>query len=78
MLQWFGSSIFCEGTQRETFSQMPCCLRSDFSSALVIWLNLPTTAKLLGAAWFAVGILYDGIKTRGFRYAPVMASFKEF
>ena len=49
-----------------------------FLFCLIIWLNLPATAKLLGAAWFAVGILYDGIKTRGFRSAPVMASFEEF
>jgi putrescine importer len=49
-----------------------------FLFCLIIWLNLPATAKLLGAAWFAVGIVYDGIKTRGFRSAPVMASFEEF
>ena len=48
-----------------------------FIFCLIIWLNLPAAAKLLGAAWFAAGLLYDGIKTRGFRTAPVMASFDE-
>jgi putrescine importer len=50
---------------------------AGFIFCLIIWLNLPTTAKLLGAAWFAAGLLYDGIKTRGFRTAPVMASLEE-
>jgi putrescine importer len=50
---------------------------AGFLFCLIIWLNLPTTAKLLGAAWFAAGLLYDGIKTRGFRTAPVMAGFEE-
>lgn len=50
---------------------------AGFIFCLIIWLNLPATAKLLGAVWFAAGLLYDGIKTRGFRTAPVMASFEE-
>jgi putrescine importer len=50
---------------------------AGFLFCLIIWLNLPGTAKLLGAAWFAAGLLYDGIKTRGFRTVPVMAGFEE-
>jgi putrescine importer len=50
---------------------------AGFIFCFIIWLNLPATAKLLGAAWFAAGLLYDVIKTRGFRTAPVMASFEE-
>jgi amino acid transporter len=50
---------------------------AGFVFCLIIWLNLPVTAKLLGAAWFAAGLLYDGIKTRGFRTAPAIAGFEE-
>jgi hypothetical protein len=39
---------------------------------LVIWLSLPNPAKIIGALWFAAGLTYDGIMTRGFRTAPVM------
>lgn len=50
---------------------------AGFLFCFIIWLNLPATAKLLGAAWFAAGVLYDAIKTRGFRTAPVIAGFDE-
>ncbi|MHB1745510.1 MAG: APC family permease, partial [Acidobacteriaceae bacterium] len=45
-----------------------------FLSCLIIWLNLPTKSKILGSLWLLVGILYDGIKTRGFKFAPSIAS----
>ena len=44
---------------------------------LGIWLSLPTPAKIMGALWFAVGLTYDGIKTRGFRKAPSLIDFSE-
>lgn len=40
---------------------------AGFAFCLWIWLNLRTPAKLFGAAWVIAGIIYGGIKTRGFR-----------
>jgi putrescine importer len=37
---------------------------------LVIWWNLSNSAKVVGCLWFAAGIAYDGILTRGFRKSP--------
>lgn len=37
---------------------------------LLIWWNLASSARIAGAAWLAAGLLYDGIRTRGFRHAP--------
>ncbi len=38
-----------------------------FLICLVLWWNLTTQAKILGAIWMAVGIAYGAWKTRGFR-----------
>src|SRR5437588_1998901 len=43
----------------------------------LIWWNLNNLAKTVGGIWFALGIIYVGIKTRGFRRAPVMIDFSE-
>jgi 1,4-dihydroxy-2-naphthoate octaprenyltransferase len=48
-----------------------------FAFCLLIWWNLNSLAKIVGGIWFAVGLLYVGIKTRGFRAAPVMIDFRE-
>jgi amino acid transporter len=48
-----------------------------FAFCGVIWLNLNIVAKTVGGIWFAVGIIYVGLKTRGFRAAPVMIDFSE-
>lgn len=37
---------------------------------LLIWWNLSSTAKIAGAIWFAIGLTYDAILTRGFRRSP--------
>jgi amino acid transporter len=42
-----------------------------------IWWSLPTPAQVVGGIWFAVGIVYAAIKTRGFRRRPVMLDFSE-
>jgi amino acid transporter len=42
-----------------------------------IWLNLSNLAKVVGGIWFVIGIVYVGIKTRGFRTKPVMIDFSE-
>lgn len=44
---------------------------------LVIWLGLGTLAKVAGGVWFAVGLAYLAIRTRGFRLEPVMIDFRE-
>ncbi|HEY7616141.1 MAG TPA: APC family permease [Terriglobales bacterium] len=43
----------------------------------LIWWNLNNLAKAVGGLWFALGLLYVGYKTRGFRAAPVMIDFSE-
>ena len=43
----------------------------------IIWWNLNKVAQIVGAAWFAIGIVYVGIKTKGFRERPVMIDFGE-
>jgi amino acid transporter len=46
-----------------------------FVFCALIWWNLNGLAKTVGGIWFAVGVIYVGIKTRGFRQAPVMIDF---
>jgi putrescine importer len=48
-----------------------------FLFCALIWWNLNPLAKTVGGIWFALGLLYVGIKTRGFRAAPVMIDFSE-
>jgi amino acid transporter len=40
---------------------------SGFFICLLLWLNLSRPAKIVGAIWMGVGILFGAIKTRGFR-----------
>jgi amino acid transporter len=40
---------------------------AGFAICLLLWLNLSAKAKLVGAAWMAVGIAFGAWKTRGFR-----------
>jgi amino acid transporter len=42
---------------------------------LIIWLHLQNLAKIIGALWFAIGLVYIGIKTRGFRQPPTSIDF---
>ena len=48
-----------------------------FLFCLGIWLYLPVHAKVAGALWFAAGLVWDGVKTRGFRKTPAMIDFSE-
>jgi amino acid transporter len=43
-----------------------------FLFCFAIWLGLERPAKLVGGTWFLAGLLYDGIRTRGFRLRPTM------
>jgi putrescine importer len=48
-----------------------------FCFCALIWWNLNGLAKTIGGIWFAIGVLYLGITTRGFRRVPAMIDFKE-
>lgn len=48
-----------------------------FLFCLWIFLNLRTPAKIAGALWLLAGIIYDAVKTRGFRTAPAQVRFDE-
>jgi putrescine importer len=48
-----------------------------FVFCLVIWLGLGTLAQVVGGIWFALGLGYSAVRTRGFRLAPVMIDFDE-
>jgi putrescine importer len=48
-----------------------------FLFCAVIWWNLNPLAKTAGGIWFAIGLLYVAIKTRGFRATPVIIDFSE-
>jgi amino acid transporter len=43
-----------------------------FAFCLTIWCFLPKPAKIVGGIWCALGLIYTGIKTRGFTRPPVM------
>jgi putrescine importer len=48
-----------------------------FAFCGVIWWNLNIVAKTVGGIWFALGVIYVGAKTKGFREKPLMIDFKE-
>lgn len=48
-----------------------------FLFCLAIWVGLDTPAKVLGSVWFAVGLTYAAIRTRGFRSKPLMIDFRD-
>ncbi|MBZ5566041.1 MAG: APC family permease [Acidobacteriia bacterium] len=48
-----------------------------FAFCGVIWWNLGVVAKIVGGIWFLVGVVYVGLKTRGFREKPLMIDFSE-
>jgi hypothetical protein len=38
-----------------------------FAICFYIWINLRSTAKIAGAIWLLMGILYGAWRTRGFK-----------
>lgn len=81
----FGAFLAFMGVNAATFWQYYLVSRPDhrrnfWTDALVpilgflfcvaIFVSLPTSAKLLGGVWLAGGLLYLGIKTKGFRTTP--------
>jgi len=88
----FGAFLAFMGVNFATFWQFSIVSRKDhnwrvlrdailpligFAFCGLIWWNLNNLAKTVGGIWFAVGLLYVGIKTRGFQSAPVMIDFSE-
>ncbi len=65
-----------EGRNRKFF-QDALVPAAGFLFCLIIWLNLATPAKIAGAVWFAVGIGYAAIITRGFRVQLATIDFSE-
>jgi amino acid transporter len=54
-----------------------CLPLFGFFFCLWIWWGLRMPAKVVGGIWFAIGLTYAAIKTRGFRERPVMIDFSE-
>lgn len=48
-----------------------------FVFCAVIWISLPTLAKLAGGAWLLSGVVYQALKTKGFRLQPPAVDFTE-
>ena len=48
-----------------------------FVFCLGIWWSLPRPAKWAGGIWFAAGVIYAAIRTRGFRRAPPAMDFSD-
>jgi putrescine importer len=46
-----------------------------FAFCAAIWWNLNPLAKIVGGIWFAVGLAYMAVKTRGFRTVPATIDF---
>jgi amino acid transporter len=50
---------------------------AGFLFCLAIWLSLPRPAKIAGGVWLLIGLLYDAIKSRGFRVQPAPIDFSD-
>ncbi len=53
---------------------LPAC---GFLFCLAIFWSLPAPAKWAGGVWFAAGVAYAAIRTRGFRLAPAQMDFSD-
>jgi len=88
----FGAFLAFMGVNLATFWQFTVLSRSGYKRRILadtllpavgflfcslIWWNLNSLAKTVGGMWFAVGVLYLAITTRGFRRAPAMIDFKD-
>ena len=88
----FGAFLSFMGVNFATFWQFTVIGRADHKRRLLvdaiipligflfcglIWWNLNILAKVVGGLWFAVGLTYLAITTRGFRTTPVMIDFRE-
>lgn len=88
----FGAFLAFMGVNFSTFWHFSVVLRGDrrrrsmgdvilplcgFAFCALIWWNLSIIAKIVGGAWFTVGLVYLLISTRGFRRQAKMIDFSE-
>jgi amino acid transporter len=88
----FGAFLAFMGVNFATFWHFGVALRSQrqrqilgdmvlpltgFVFCAMIWWNLNVLAKIVGGIWFAVGLTYIAVNTRGFRLAPKAIDFSE-
>jgi len=69
------------------FRGLPDVKRRLFRDALVpimgfliclgMWLSLPSLAEIVGGTWFCAGVIYQAIRTRGFRTQPALVIFPD-
>jgi putrescine importer len=50
---------------------------TGFAVCLIIWLSLPSPAKIVGTIWLVTGIVFLMIKTRGLKVKPAEFDFKD-
>lgn len=50
---------------------------AGFIVCFLIWISLPTPAKLIGGGWFVLGLVYLFVKTGGSKQKPVILNFKD-
>jgi amino acid transporter len=50
---------------------------TGFLFCAVIWISLPVPAKIAGGGWLFIGVIYQALKTRGFRIQPPAVDFTE-
>jgi len=69
---------FLRGPEAKGHFLWDCFLPSlGFLFCLGIWWGLGSSAKIVGGLWFALGLGYMAVRTRGFRLQPVMIDFSE-
>jgi len=88
----FGAFIAFMGVNIATFRQFfflrpPGEKRNIFSDAILpvsgfvvcflIWISLPTPAKVIGGLWFLIGLVYLIVRTGGLKQKPVILNFKD-
>ena len=50
---------------------------AGFLICAVMWLSLSMLAQIVGGIWFCTGLIYQAIRTRGFRIAPPAVEFPD-
>jgi putrescine importer len=87
----FGAFLAFMGVNLSTFWHFSIVVRSGrrrilgdailpligFVFCALIWWNLNIVAKTVGGIWFAIGITYIAVSTKGFRLKPKMIDFSE-
>ena len=73
---WQFAVLSRPGYRKRIFADMVLPL-GGFVFCALIWWNLNMLAKTIGGIWFAIGLLYVAVTTRGFRRAPAMIDFSE-